>query len=426
MTHEDWTLGNTPANTRVTAQALVQSSDAFDKLIADQTQNAFDIGSHYNLAGDRLRLFANGSRINPQYTTDSRFSDEADIWRLAPTAGDSMHIETAESVTYVVNYVIEMSHAMRLNQPLGTGDIYRFGPFNGTDGWVLEQRGSDHTEREVDIIQYRNGATQTLAADAVLPEPLTTWTRLQTNYNWYNVGKQSWKQTYTRDGEQRNEEIVESSNDTDRGPLTGNLNIWTEIVAGGGTSGLELEAGSMGAIVLGSPRAINKNKPQVVNVTPSGTADTWEPIYGIRVDPGNAEVNSLFREFDILDYGPNATIELVLVGFDAENTDILDVDWGEPGYHHQENSALQTTTSVSEVADESGTQKVLGAGEKFGGVTQMSAVSVNGGKVSGQSATVNDATVDRNTILKSDHYVVLARTGTSGALWFEWEAEQRW
>lgn len=402
----------------------VQSSDVFGKQIADGTRNEFDYASNYNFSPERLRLFINGSNVNPQYTSDSRFTDTEETWDLSPNSGDAMRIETAESITYRVGYTVTASNAFQLTQSLQDGDVFRWGAFNETDGWVLEQRGADHTDAQADIIEHRNGSRTTLESDVELSEPTTDWSRYELRYSWYNVGGQEWIQSYTDDGEHINDLIAKTSKDSGRGPQTGNLNIRTEVEASSSTNDLTLEVGSYSSLIFGTPATLNRNKPQVVNVTPSGTSDTWEPIYAIRVDPNNDGVNPLFTELEILDYGPSATIELVLVGFDKDLTDAT--GFSEPEYHNQQNSAMQTTTNISEVPNESGTQTTLGTNENYGGYFIFSSVDVDGGNIAGATATQNEAAIDQNFALRSDTYVILARTGSSGELWFKWSASQNW
>lgn len=408
-------------------ESIEKSDDAFGNRIADGRKNIFDIASQYQFSPERLRLFVNGQRAFVQYNGTPELSDEADIWRLQPGAGDAVHIETAESAIYIVNYVTSVSAALQLNQSLQDGDVLRFGAFNGNDGWVMEQRGADHDDTHVDIIEYVDGVRETLAADVELDKPTTEWCRYQMAYNWYGVGNQIWTQTYTHEGDQINKEFVKTSSDGVRGPTVANLNVYQEVEADANTTGLELLAGSMAGVTLGTPRAITRNKKQYVSTTVSGTADAWEPVYAIRVNPENDVVNSQFSDLEVQAYSSNATLELVAVAFDNSKTDIADADWRIPAYHHAENSALQATTAVSQVADETGTVTDLAAGEKFGGYTLASSVDVDGGNVTGQAATTNPSRIEVKNILRSDHIVFLARTGTmDGTLHFTWDVDQRW
>lgn len=409
-------------------QPVQEWTDAFGKQIADGTFNKLDIATQYNFSPERVRLFRNGSREFPQYNSISQFNDGADIWQLQPDAGDTMHVESAESSTYTVQYVMQASFALELNQSLSSGDKLRIGAYNGTDGWVLEQRGSDHTDTQVDIIESSAGTETTLESDADLSKPVTDWTRYEIDYNWYGVGNQIWRQTYTDGGNQINGEITKTSNDGERGPETGNLNLWYEIQADSSTSGLELNVGSMGLVELGDTTTINRDKPQFEDISVSGSADTWEPIYAIRIDPNDSNVNAQLVELEVLNYGANDDIEMVVTSVDPSKTDISSSDWSDPDYHHATNSAIQSTTSVSQVPDTNGTQKDLGSSDKFGGFTLGSAVELSGGNRNGSSATQNDARIEKKAVLDSDHIVFLVRSSTvdGSNVQFVWDVDQNW
>jgi hypothetical protein len=404
---------------------ILDSTDAFGKLVADATANELNIATQYDFSPERVRLFRNGSRAFPQYDTVSQFSDGADVWTLQPDAGDRMHIRSAESVTYTVNYVVQLSQAFELNQSLTDGDVLRWGAYDGTDGWVAEQRGADHADDQIDVIESRGGAETTLAADVALPRPVTDWTRYELRYNWYNVGNQRWVQTYTEDGTQVNAELVTTSNDGERGPETANLFIWWEIQAADTTTNLELRVGSGGAITLGSPQSLTRDKPQLVQVTVDGTGGAWEPVYAIRLDPATPNVNAQLSQLDVLEYAANADIELVVASVAASKTDAS--GWGVPEYHHAASSAIQSTTSISEVPNMSGVQTDLGASEDFGGHTIATAAEIEGGIGSGTVGTANAIRQEKKAVLGSDVVAFLARTDTTGSqLSFVWNVDQDW
>jgi hypothetical protein len=404
---------------------ILDSTDAFGKLVADATENELDIATQYDFSPERGRLFRNGSRAFPHYNTVSQFSDDADVWTLQPDAGDRMHIRSAESVTYTVNYVLQLSQAFELNQSLTNGDVLRWAAYNGTDGWVAEQRGADHADDQIDVIESRGGAETTLATDVTLAQPVTDWTRYELRYNWYNVGNQRWVQTYTDDGTQVNSELVTTSNDGERGPETANLNIWWEIQAADTTTNLELRVGSGGAITLGSPQSLTRDKTQLVQVTVEGTNGAWEPVYAIRLAPDNPNVNAAFSQLDVLDYAASADLELVVASVAASKTDAS--GWSVPEYHHAASSAIESTTNISEVPNGSGVQTDLGTSEEFGGHTVATAAKIDGGIGSESVGTANPVRQEKKAVLGSDVLVVLARTDSTGSqLSFVWGVDQNW
>lgn len=419
-------MGRQPLTRDIVSEAY---EDGFEDLNVKNWRNNLDIASHYNFSPERLRLFLNGSREFVQYGENdgAKFEDKADVWTLQPASGDTMRLESAESTSYVVNYVSQASFAFQINQSLQSGDIIKIGPFDGSDGWYLEQRGADHTVSQADIIQESAGSTTTLASDVELSKPITDWTRLEVKYNWYGVGNQSWVQTYTEDGEQFNDELVKTSVDGTRGPETGNLPLRLEVTAGSGTSGLELDAGSIAFNTLGDTTALSRDKPQRIEVTLDDTNDVWLPIYALRTDPDDDNVNVNFTSLDLVSYGNNTDLELVAASVSPEKTDASGSNFSVPKYHHKQNSALQDTTSISEVPASGGTQKVLGSADKFGGYAIAAAQIESGGNTIATDGTRNDSVREKKSILKSDHVVFLARTSNGGAtLRFVWDADQNW
>lgn len=401
--------------------------DAFDTLVTKGTSNEIDIATHYNFSPERVRLFKNGNRQFVQYNSIAEFTDNRDHWLLQPSGGDTMHIESAESAAYVVNYQLQASFALQLNQSLQSGDKLRFGPYGGDNGWLVEQRGADHDDTHADIIEASGGTETTLESDVELPKPTTEWHRYECRYSWYNVGNQEWLQTYTDGGEQFNDTFAETANDGVRGPEDGNLNVWYEIQADSGTSNLELEVGSMGIVTLGDTTQLQRDKPQRVELTLDATDNTWLPVYALRIDPDNDSVNARLTELEVLRYGNNADLELVVSSMSPSKTDISDTDWGVPGYHHAQNSALESTTSVSQVPDDTGTQKTLTSSDKFGGYTFASSSRETGGNTTSVSTTRSSTTIQKKSVLASDHLVFLARTGNGGGeLTFQWDADQNW
>lgn len=406
---------------------IYRSRDAFGRLdTLAGSRNVLDIATHYNFSPERVRLFRNGDREFPQYNTVSQFSDNSDHWLLSPDAGDSMHIESAESGTYVVNYTLQASWAFQLNQSLASGDVLRFGPYNGTDGWLLEQRGADHTDTQADVIESVGGTETTLLSDVDLPRDFLGWYRWQCIFGWYAILNQQWTLTdIDEDDEVFNDLFARSSNSGSRGPETGNLNLWIEVQADAGTSDLQLEVGSMGMVTIGDPTSLQRDKPQYESITVGGATDTWDPLLALRIDPNNNVVNAQLTAVDILDYGANADVELLVVSVDADKTDAS--GFSAPEYHHGYNSALETTESITQVPNTSGTQTDLGSSEAPGGFTMAAAVDIDGANRSGTAGTSNQARQEKKAILNSDHVVFLARSGTiNAALDFVWDADQNW
>lgn len=423
MTNSDTDTNNSSID-RVDTRS---NEDSFGKLIADGTQNQLDIASQYNFSPERLRLFKDGTRQFVQYGSITGFTDREKTWRISPGQGEDWHIESAESVTYVVGFVNEASQGIKLSRSLEDGDVLKVGPRGQDtgDGWYIEQRGTDHDDKTVDIKQLDGGTETTLESDVTIPNALTSPARIEARFNWYGVGSIKWRQTYTENGEQKNEAFAEVGVDDDFTTESANLNLYCEIERGASSSAIDFDVASLGAAILGNPISLTRAKPQFKQITVSGSTNTWEPIYAVRIDPSNDKINCQFTELEILDYSANADIELVVASMAASKTDAS--GWSRPDYHHDQNSTLQTTTSISQVPDTSGTQKDLTSTDKFGGYTMASAVDVDGGNAEGDAATSNRGRQEKKAVLASDHVVFLARTGTVDAdLSFVWTIDQNW
>lgn len=402
------------------------ASDTFGNQIRRITRNELDIASQYQYSPERLRLFRDNTRQFVQYDAPiTGFTDADRTWDLAPGSDETLHIESAESVSYVVNYETVATFAFELNQSLGTGDVVQVGPRTATDGWYMEQRGSDHTDTQVDIIQLDDGSTTTLASDVELDKPTTDACRYECRFNWYGVGSQVWTQTFTEDGTQRNTRLVETSEDGAFAPATGNVNLWYEITQAAGNSGVELSVGSMSMITNGAIANLTRSKPQTVSVSLPSTNDTWLPIYAIRLNPDVPNVNARFRSLNITSYENNTFLELVAASMSPDKTDAT--GFSIPAYHHAQNSAFQDTTNISEVPDDEGTQGTLGASDKYGGYTIATSSISSGGNTLSTQGDISAATEAKKSILGSDEIVFLARTGNAGAtLRFTWGADQDW
>jgi hypothetical protein len=404
----------------------IRSTDAFDKVIADGTTNELDLASHYEFDPERHRLFRNGSRVKPHYGSISQFTDEDDVYKLQPDPGDTMHTESAESVTYTVQYVLQMSMAFSINQSLTNGDKLRLGIFDENDGWLIEQRGADHADDEVDIIVIKGGTEETLETNVKLPKPVTGFHRLECKYSWYNIGNQEWLLTYTENGIQHNEVFAKTSKDGERSTNTGNLNIRYEIQADASTTGLEMNVGSSSAVTLGQITNLTRLKQQYEAITLTGSIDTWEPLLAMRIDPNKPNVNAELEQVDVLQYGANDDLELLVVSVDPNETDAS--GFTVNNYHHSYSSAIQTTESITQVPDSvNGTQQDLDSTQSPGGHTLASSVLLSGGGQSEAAKTAQGATETKKPILDSDEVIFLARSGTVDSdVEFMWETNQNW
>ena len=403
------------------------SSDAFDRVKTQGVKNDLDIASQYKFSPERLRLFLNDNRQFVQYDSISKFSDDSDRWTLKPGSGDTMRLESAESSTYIVGTEMRASMAFRINQSLQTGDVVRAGPRNTGDGWFIEQRGSDHSDTQVDIKQLRGGTETTLESNVELDTLLTEKTTITCYYNWYNVGEQRWIQTSSSGGEQTNKEIaVTSTEPGTSGPEQANLNNYIEVEAGSSTSGLELEAGSMSFLTQAQAKSLVRSKPVEKTVTVPSTNDVWHPIYAMRIRPDDSVVNTRLADFKAIDYSNSASVQLVAISVDPSKTDAS--NWGVPSLQNKQNTALEDTENVAEVPDDSGTQTDPGSSSfKFGGHTLAHTSLTPAGSDYSEGAIQDSGVVTKTSILESDVVVILAKSPSAGGdITFKIDTEQDW
>lgn len=404
---------------------LWASSDAFNKIITEGTTNEIDLASHFPFDPERRQLYLNGTRQFPHYNSVPEFTDAVDTYKLQPGDGDKMHIESAQRLTYVVGYVTRTSFAFELNQSLQSGDTLKIGPYNGDNGWYLRHTGSQ-ADDVVDLVRERGGTTKVLEEDVQLTVPVTEWQRIEIDYNWYNVGEIALVQTYINDeGKQVNEEVVRVG-EKDRGPETANLKLWMEIDQAAGNTGTELFAGSISALTLGDITALTRSKSENIQISMSGTNDVWEPFYALRLDTSTyPNVDAELSSFNLLQYNNNADIEVMAVSVAPSKTDAS--GWATPEKHHEYSSAVQETTSVTQVPNTSGTQTDLAADEKPGGHTVATATLLDGGGQTSEATTSTQLLQTKKTLLPGEEVVFCARSSSIGGdLDLSWESTQNW
>lgn len=406
--------------------------DNFGKKIADTTTNHADISSHHPFSPERWRLFKNDTRQFVQYGNISEFTDTVDGYQINPSGGDSWRQETAKRFVYRVGYVIEVSFAFKVNQDLRANDIVTlaFGdadlnnlPSNSTDltdasadGWILEV-----TESGSELNMYRNGSRK--ASKSVSPnrDP-TILSRFAFRLNWYNVGSAQLIETFTAGGRQENPKLAEIGNDTGKGPQDGNKRMQFGVRPDTFTSNLQLEVGSVGVQYLGDVTGLNREKPVVEQGLTISNTDTWEPLSALRMDPNKRPVTGEIRNLEILKYTTNADVELVAISVDPSKTDAS--TWSTPEGQHAPNSSIQTTTSVSEIPNESGNQVNPDSDTKTGGFTVGDAILTTdqGSTVGGisQGIDVTRPIYDRDVI------VFLGRSSSSADVTFRYLTEQEW
>jgi len=421
--------------------------DAFDKLIADNTQNELDLASHYPYSQERWRFFSgdpevSSNRIFLQYNqSDSRYQHQRfngtgdfDVHTLVPAAGELLTFRTAERLRYTVGYEGFATMAFSINQSLQTGDTIRMGFFRNGDGYGYEFNGSlgDNT---ANIFILRNG-TKVADADVPLERPVTEFTRFGIGFAWYNIGRAEFIQTYTDGGTQFNDTLGKLSVSPSRGPRTGNLPITAEIEPDGGTTGLEANVGSTAFQTFGDVNNITRDKSLVETGLTYGGSGDWEPLLAIRGNPDLNIVTNELSALDVPEFTGDDDLFLTLHNFgipnvtDGGGSQLTDADFSVPELWSETNNSLEVSTAVDQIVDSTGTLQTttpdLG-GHQLGFASLYKQTSGQGGNATtSQSPGVNN--IPKRQLREDDYAVVLVRTrgATSGDVTLEASFEQDW
>jgi len=256
--------------------------DAFGKLIADNTSNVLSIPSHFPFNAERLRLFVNGSRAFQQYSNQAQYNFNGSVHQLFPGSGENVTLESARRPSYQVHNEFEASFAFSINQPLNIGDQVRVGLYDDTDGWFLERNGN-HGTNEVDLVIRESGSEAIRETKTLSINPVGTFTRFLLRTSWYRIGAAKWQQFFTQNGEEFNEEIGSISIDNEGGPRQANLPLRFEANASTGTSGLQVNAGSVSHVLLGDAAfGGNARTKRFFFDDDVQTTGTWVPVRAFR------------------------------------------------------------------------------------------------------------------------------------------------
>lgn len=355
--------GDLDRNPGATVRAELQSyEDQFGRAVTNSRRNVLDLPSTYGVSAERYRLDINGTRQLLQYSSTAKLDDTGDSQTLKPAAGDTMELRTAENLRYAVGFVSEFSVAVVLNQALQSGDELKLRLGDDSDAYELR-----FTDSVSEARIRRAGSTESSSSFS-LPQPLTTISRFEGTFNWYSVGPIEFLQTRTKEGEQFNERIVAVSNDTGPGPQEINLPLSVAVTAGGSTTGLEVDVGSMGYNYAGDVLETTRSKPSRLTALSHAANTNYEAAFALRIDPNRSETACQLQP-------PSLTAgnsgELLCIAVDASKTDAS--SFSAPAQQSGFNSVVQETTSVSTFPDSTG--------------SVVSAASDPGGRAVGFAAT---------------------------------------
>jgi hypothetical protein len=397
--------------------------DAFGKLIADSTTNELDIASHYPYSPERWRLLVDGTRQFPAYGSVSQYNHATDVHEISPQAGETVTFETNERPRYVVQYEQKVSMSLSLSQALQSGDRLRVGCFDDDNGWFFEQSGNQDMSR-VDLVIRRSGQEKKRLSNTELARSTDNFTRLEIQFNWYNVGRAKFTQTYTESNEQVNQEIASISiNDGGRGPEVANLPVRFEVVAGSSTSNLTLNAGSVSVVTLGDVDALSRVKSADFQES-VGSTGVWEPIRAFRLRPENDIVNVQLASLKALNYSADDSIRLLGQAFSVDNVTFGTDGWSTPAVWNSQNNALETRTDVTGVPNQSGSVNATVSDPGGYQIGRSTVIPVTGDYTEGKASSGNQT--QKQGIPTGDYLVILAKSGTVGDVDYELTFEQDW
>lgn len=349
--------------------------DNFGNAIANPMTDLLDVPGHHDYTPERLRLYANGSRVYLQYGTDSRFTETNAGRILAPNSGDTLTLRTGERISYAVGYDLVPSFAWGVNQALQSGDVVaggygdpdvdNFDPvsesYSGSsaDGyfWILTE---DTALDELLLVGVRNGTIFDKVRTTV-EKPADIWGRFAQWINWYDVGPCRFIESYTdvdadRENPQQNDTLSSVANDDGKGPLNGSKRARFQIHQDSANSGLELEVGSIGVSIPGRFSYIFKDKEHTQTLdNPTTSADTYEVLGAIRGDPNRPLIQAKISDVAITRTPSTGTsAELLIIAVDPDSTNFVDGDFSTPQEHSPKNSIIETAVSTTATGPDAG------------------------------------------------------------------------
>jgi hypothetical protein len=401
--------------------------DAFGNDISART-NVLDLAAHYPYSPERWRLFADGSRIFPEYASNidalSQYTHNEDTHDLSPAAGETVTLESAERPRYVVAYELAVTWAFEVNQSLTGNDRIRIGAYDGTDGWYIEHRGDHPDDRTCDAVLERDGSEVYRETGGDLRQAVTTFARAKLQTGWYDITRQDWERSYTNNGEQENATITTASADDARGSRTGNLPVHFSVTADASTTGLVLSAGSAAQVNLGRTTPLTRSKAPEPFVDTIGSTGTWVPIRAIRVDPDRNIVNAQTKELSVLRYSSDALVTVAINAAPASKVSFGGSDsWSTPPPLTPSSSILETRSDVDTIVDRDGS--TVSTTAEPGPFNLNTAVLTPTGDQF-QKGSSSDPSSQKRTLPRDDIAVVLAKSSSTGDVTYTLGDEEDW
>lgn len=364
---------------------IAEFSDSFGRLIAEGITNYGNLPSYHTYTPTRYRLNrdtgAGFERINPHYEDisslpyfDDNEAGNEDVFVLRPQNGNRLQWKTAHRYEYVVGFDSLPTLACAISRELQGDEKFIFGldttypPLSLEDGYFLEHNAS-HDPKEVDLYEKRGGSILGERKLVTLKRPLTEFQRWELTFNWYNVGQETWKETYSsaKDG-QINTDIgytqvnPESANagPGGRGPKSGAGRITMQIEGDASTpNDLTVYGGSMAFFTLGDDLAQFEEewgRREDLSVTQSGE---YEALFVIRKDPREESVALDLARAEAVS-GPGGVILAMAMDknlvLDSDQTPLSDSQFFTPPEQGAPDAtAIQVSTDVAYFPDVTGT-----------------------------------------------------------------------
>lgn len=334
---------------------LSSNEDAFGNIITRGTTNELDIGSQYDFNPERLRYVENGTRILDPDGDSTRFTDTENTWDITPQAGDTIELFTAQRSAYVVGYDAQASHALILDDVLGTGDTYEFGLTDRQDPENKAYFEFTETGQRAVIV---NADTEVASESFEFPTGVTQQTpiRPQIDFNSYGIGRYQFSITYTdntdeKEYRQKKEVLAELTVDDDYTTSDYNYHLYHMIDAA--TAGPTYRIGSMAYVTQGDVQPVSRFKSARYKASGNNYSGTgnYEALLAVRIDPTRGNVFTIFERTEAV---PNTGDgELLTIVVPSTQTDAT--GFASPPQHSPLNSVIEVTDNVSTFPNANGT-----------------------------------------------------------------------
>jgi len=412
--------------TRRLTEYLDKGRDIFENEIGQRT-NVIDIASHYPYSPVRWQISVDGSRVFPEYDNVAQYNHTGDYHELSPAAGETVVFRTQERPRYVVAFELAVTFAFAVNQSLTAGDSIKIGFYDGTDGYYIEHDGS-HADDECDLVVERSGTVVAREENANLWVGVTRFARIKLETPWYDVGRQHWERSYPTDGEQENKTMGNTSVDDGRGPAKGNLPVYFEVTADASTTDLQLNAGSVAVVSLGSTQSLTRDG-QLFEQATINTADTYVPVQAYRIAPDRKVVNIQVENLTVRETSSGEDVFTLLQSFppskvlNGSGNELQDSNFTTPPERQSSSTVVETNDNVDQITNDSGT--ITTSTDDPGGFQIASGALFAGtGQDSSQSTTPRGKI--KRPLWATEIGVILVKSGATGDIQYDIAFEEDW